>query len=634
MAETLEELIIRIGADTAALRKGMKEAGTSIKGLEKTTQDSSKQMDTAVAQAARRMQSSIQQSVTSSARNLATLAAGFISVRAALTAFMNAINEAAELDRLSQSLGVPINKLEELRAVALLTGTDFNVLAQAVAQFGTRMTEQLANPISAGSLAVRALGLSLRDSQGNMQSLVDLLPALADRFSGLQDGANKTQLAIALFGEEAGPRLIPLLNRGREGLAELQRQVTGTFTEADRNRLREYQEIVGKLQLAFGLFFREIARTAGPTLISILNQLGEYVRRVNDARAANELDSQMTRAAAAAYDEASAELQKLVAQRDQLDDSYKRGLIPLTGYNRETERLNGLIATQQAKVNDLMGALSVLREGQSAIASPTDNRPAAPGINPGGAQEAMREAQANLALFQEQILGTRNAFTSMGEAWSSTARGIMGWTAQLNTSFMSHAQIMEQAQQYVRASYATTAEQRRALVQFELQLNRLEQQGMLDTANAAAGLITQLWPQEKAAAVASAIINTAVGVTKALTSGIPPWNLAQAALVAAAGAVQIATIRSQSLSGGGSISIPTTSVPSAPAPASAGGGAAGATAAAPAAAAAAPPGWTLTIKGLDPAAIFTGAAVDGIIERINDAVQNGATLISTRNLRF
>jgi hypothetical protein len=155
---------------------------------------------------------------------------------------------------------------------------------------------------------------------------------------------------------------------------------------------------------------------------------------------------------------------------------------------------------------------------------------------------------------------------------------------------------------------------------------------------ASPSLLTQLWPQQKHAAIAAAVINTAVGVTKKLTSGIPPWNLAQAALVAAAGAVQIATIRSQSVSTAGSVQLPSASVPSVPA--TSGGGGAGAAAgggggaAAPAAAASAPPGWTLTVKGLDPAAIYTGAMVDGIIDRINEAVQNGATLISTRNVRF
>jgi len=51
--------------------------------------------------------------------------------------------------------------------------------------------------------------------------------------------------------------------------------------------------------------------------------------------------------------------------------------------------------------------------------------------------------------------------------------------------------------------------------------------------------------QEKAVALLSAIVNTAAGVTKALSSTIPPFNIILAAITAAAGAVQIALIKAK-----------------------------------------------------------------------------------------
>jgi hypothetical protein len=57
--------------------------------------------------------------------------------------------------------------------------------------------------------------------------------------------------------------------------------------------------------------------------------------------------------------------------------------------------------------------------------------------------------------------------------------------------------------------------------------------------------LTKIFKDNKAASIASAIINTAVAVTKALTAYAPPWSFVMAGLQAAAGAVQIATIRSQ-----------------------------------------------------------------------------------------
>jgi hypothetical protein len=146
---------------------------------------------------------------------------------------------------------------------------------------------------------------------------------------------------------------------------------------------------------------------------------------------------------------------------------------------------------------------------------------------------------------------------------------------------------------------------------FEMTQRRQEQQAMLDTASMAAQTITALWPKQKGAAIAAAIINTAVGVTKALSSAPPPWNFVQAALVAAQGAAQIAAIRSTNEDG-------------------AGGGTT-----TPAAAPAEPTvdmGRSLTINGVDPGALFSGGQVRGPIEMINEEVRNGATLISSGRL--
>ena len=70
----------------------------------------------------------------------------------------------------------------------------------------------------------------------------------------------------------------------------------------------------------------------------------------------------------------------------------------------------------------------------------------------------------------------------------------------------------------------------------------------------------------KAAAISSAIVNTAAGVTQALAHYPPPLSFAMAGLQAAAGAVQIGAIAKQSF-GGGAAGAP-------PSPSGAGGGSA------------------------------------------------------------
>jgi polyhydroxyalkanoate synthesis regulator phasin len=146
----------------------------------------------------------------------------------------------------------------------------------------------------------------------------------------------------------------------------------------------------------------------------------------------------------------------------------------------------------------------------------------------------------------------------------------------------------------------------------------LQEQGyILDTASMAAQTLTAVFQKNKVAASAAAGINTAVAITKALQ--LPwPFNWVQAGLVAAQGAAQIASINSASDKSGGSV-----------AGIGGGGDSSGGAGAAP------PPdaGRALHITGVDRASLYSGDALERIIEGINDAVQNGYTLISTRNLR-
>jgi len=166
------------------------------------------------------------------------------------------------------------------------------------------------------------------------------------------------------------------------------------------------------------------------------------------------------------------------------------------------------------------------------------------------------------------------------------------------------------AMDLMEKSMIKNSETEGAIYAMKRRLAKQEQEQILHTASLAAAAITSLWPKSKAAAIAAAIINTAVGVTKALSSAPPPLNFINAALVAAAGAGQIMAIRSTSPTGGGST--PGVGAPPSPtAPPDPGVG-----------------GRTVTIR-MEGGQLFSSQQLAEFISRINDEVQNGATLIAT-----
>ncbi len=245
---------------------------------------------------------------------------------------------------------------------------------------------------------------------------------------------------------------------------------------------------------------------------------------------------------------------------------------------------------QAAKVNDLGAALARLRAGQSQF-QPSAGKVGAP--PPALDPNALALAQAAYDAWLERVQGGRTIIDDMNLQWQT------------------HADIVAAAQQKIAAAMGDGVQARIALSRLEQNLNKQEQEQILSTASLAAQTITSLFPKQKGAAVAAAVINTAVGITRALSTLLPPWSWIQAGLIAASGAAQIATINSTTLSGGAS-----------PTPTGAGAGAS----AEPEA-----PTRMLAIQGLNPDDLFSGGQVRGLIDRINTEVQNGVTLISTRS---
>jgi hypothetical protein len=559
MADSIEvgNLVVRIIADakqletslakgSADFRKFGSDADKAGKSVTKSADDMGKALGAVVGR-------------------LAGLAAAYVSVTSVIGAFNQAVSNVTQLDHLSQATGVAVERLSELRNIALATGVDFQTVSQAFSQFGARMTEALASSTSRGSQALRALSIDVRDSAGNIRQLDELLPELAQRFSAFANGSNKAALAAAIFGEEAGPKMLALLNRGSAGLEEIRRNLGSTYTAEDAERVRQYQTSVANLQVAFERATAALVARFGPALTAVANAMADTIAPATRSQEAMRAwETQL--AAVELMERALAEgrMGRHPLHMKQLQETLEKG----------RERLEQL---RQEMV------LAVTPPATPAAG------PQAPAMDP----FALEKAQIVLDQLMERLNGQRDIFDS------------------INLSWQEHGEVVQRALQQIDRAHDQQHRREAARHRFEMNQRRQEQQAMLDTASMAASVITQLWPKQKGAAIAAAIINTAVGVTKALSSAPPPWNFIQAALVAASGAAQIASIRSTNEDGNGSGT-------SAPAPA--------------AVEPVVDQGRSLTINGVDPGSLFSGGQVRGLIEMINEEVRNGATLISSGRL--
>lgn len=131
---------------------------------------------------------------------------GFTAAAAGAVAFVRSIaNAADDMAKLSQRVGISVRELGQWQLAASLSGASIESVARGVKGLSTFLKDH--------GDRLRAAGIDTRDASTAMTQLADI-------FAGMPDGLQKTALATELFGK-AGMDMIPMLNLGSAGLAEL-----------------------------------------------------------------------------------------------------------------------------------------------------------------------------------------------------------------------------------------------------------------------------------------------------------------------------------------------------------------------------------------------------------------------------
>lgn len=127
-----------------------------------------------------------------------------------------------KLDDQQQALGVTAERLQELEYAALQNGLAQEELGHGLVRLTASM-KAAAGGAESQATAFRKAGVAVKNADGTLRGSADVLEDLAGRFAAMPDGADKTALALELLGK-SGSRMVPLLNRGGEGLRELSRE--------------------------------------------------------------------------------------------------------------------------------------------------------------------------------------------------------------------------------------------------------------------------------------------------------------------------------------------------------------------------------------------------------------------------
>src|SRR6267378_6533940 len=235
MAISLGSIVIELLASTGNFLSGMDKAAYQSKKVSKEIHQAFHEMGDKIGGAAQNAMASLGQfgavagelsrgmieafegigkggnGISIAVTALGGLAAAGIAAAAGLVELGKSGAELVEhLSQVSQKTGIGIRSLQVFEAAGKTVGVSLDDMVIGMRKFDQALLNTGKGAASQGVL--KELGVTAKDNR-------EALLQVADAFHKMDDGARKNNDSVALFGK-SGLQLIPLLNKGRDGILE------------------------------------------------------------------------------------------------------------------------------------------------------------------------------------------------------------------------------------------------------------------------------------------------------------------------------------------------------------------------------------------------------------------------------
>lgn len=183
------------------------------------------------------------------------------------------VGASVELLHASERIGVSADQLKFWRYAGQLAGVEAGQLDVAL----QRLSRAIGTPGPEAqqlALTLKSLGVNGKDAHGKIKQLDQLLPEIVEGFSKLKEGPEQTAAAMQLFGR-SGAALVPLLKKGKEGLAELKAEFSALGGAVDEDLLKN-SEALEESQIRLGVTWKYLREQAVGWLLPILTKMSDY----------------------------------------------------------------------------------------------------------------------------------------------------------------------------------------------------------------------------------------------------------------------------------------------------------------------------------------------------------------------
>lgn len=174
------------------------------------------------------------------------------------------------IERSSVKLGLSTDAYQQLGFAAEQSAVSVEEMTASLSMLENKAGEALKGG-EAGKNFQR-LGIHIKDANGEVKSADQLFEEAADKISKMGSNAEKSAAATELFGRQ-GRVLLPLLNKGAEGIEELRREAEelgGGFSETAVKASKEYAESLKKAEFVGQSLRGKIAAALLPVLQKVI----------------------------------------------------------------------------------------------------------------------------------------------------------------------------------------------------------------------------------------------------------------------------------------------------------------------------------------------------------------------------
>lgn len=550
------------------------------------------------------------------------------------------INKFVETGKTAQQLGLTVEELSKLQFAARKAGISADELTMGIQDFAKQAGEVRSGiePMDNFQLALARIGVNFQNL--NNQKPTTLLLEIADRFSRMEDGVRKTRTAIDLFGR-SGSELIAFLNQGKPAIQAYMAELEDLGDVLSKDTAQQALKFKMTLDSISDSFDRVLKRLVGeflPMMDNLAQQFASAVKNTNNMSLAMDglrvVFNVFVGAGQAVLGiikgivegiGGAARLLKAIATGDwkAAMDAYRD-----TTTTAFSSMFEGIIDGTKTALGLSKGELG---KWETQVHSSTENaKKDFKQLDLTAKQAAESQALARKNFVEALVLTpgpTVFAIQAIDRALKLGKIGLAEYTQAMDEALGNERRFqllqLDDVMSKTSASMQEKLEALRTALRngsiswstYGKSVRDVENQNrdqMLETATMAASTISAVFKNNKGASIAAAIINTAVGITKALAQG-GMWGWAQAALIGAAGVAQVAAISNtnEDGSGGGAANVSSSGAAAAAAPAEA----------------PAQEQRTLFVQGFNKNEFFDGETAAGIARSLVQYQKDGGTVV-------